>query len=168
MKLASKCVKQLAVVPERQSHATVKKLGFRSVKPPSVSVTKKRIPNFRDVAGAPEFPWPPSPLCSTRLIASASLLLAMIPFGSKMLGCWRISLDDVAHAFLADSSAAPGRSHGEIPSKSAPREFGPASPTPGADPKCQPTAFEASGPCFLGMALPHLKKMADWPSTRAG
>ena len=45
-----------------------------------------------------------------------------------MLGCRWISLDDVVHALLADSSAAPGRSHGEIPWKSAPGKFGPASP----------------------------------------
>jgi hypothetical protein len=50
MKLASKCVKQLAVVPERQFHATVKKRGFRNVKPPPAPVAIKRIPNIRDVA----------------------------------------------------------------------------------------------------------------------
>jgi hypothetical protein len=76
-------------------------------------------------------------------------------------------LDDVVHALLADSSTAPGHSHGEIPSKSAPGEFGPASPVAGADAERETTPFEASGSCLLGLALPHLERMAPWASARA-
>src|ERR1039457_5468847 len=84
-----------------------------------------------------------------------------------MLGCRWISLDDVPHALLADSSAAPGRSHSEISSKSASRESGPASPTPGADPKSPPAPVELSGPCLLGMAFPLLERMEDSAPVRA-
>ena len=45
-----KRVKQLAVVPERQSQAAVKKRGFRNVKPLPAPPAIKRIPNIRDVA----------------------------------------------------------------------------------------------------------------------
>jgi hypothetical protein len=45
--------------------------------------------------------------------------LAKIPSGSKKPGCRQMSSDDVAHALLTESSATPGRSDGEIRSKSA-------------------------------------------------
>jgi hypothetical protein len=100
-------------------------------------------------------------------IAANHLSLAMIPSGWKMLGCWWISLDDVAHALLADSFAALGRSYFEISSKSPSREFSPASPTPGADPKSQPAPVKLSGSCLLGLAFPLLERMENSASARA-
>src|ERR1039458_9426301 len=84
-----------------------------------------------------------------------------------MLGCRWISLDDVPHALLAYSFAVADRSHFEISSESASRESGPASPTPGADPKSQPAPVELSGPCLLGMAFPLLERMEDSDPVRA-
>jgi hypothetical protein len=57
-----------------------------------------------------------------------SRISAVIPSGSKMLGWYKASLDDVAHASLAVSSAAPGRSHLEISSKCTPREVSQSAP----------------------------------------
>src|ERR1039458_532311 len=76
-------------------------------------------------------------------------------------------MDDRAHALLAYSSAAPDCGPSEITSKSTSREFSPASPTPGADPKSQPAPVELSGPCLLGMAFPFLERMEDSAPVRA-
>jgi hypothetical protein len=81
--------------------------------------------------------------------------LAKIPSESKMLGWRQTPLDDVAYVLLVISPVAPGRSHSEISSRFAPREFGPAPSTSNeAGPQTGKARQALRSLITLGMALP--------------
>jgi hypothetical protein len=74
------------------------------------------------------------------------LSVAKTPSGLKTLGFQDVSRNHLSHDAMTVCPAPSGRGWIEISSKSASRESGPASPTPGSDPKFPPATAEADGP----------------------